>query len=888
MDRPDPDAMLERIKAEDNVRGRLKIFFGMCPGVGKTYSMLQEAHQHQAEGLRVLIGIVYTHGRVETQALVEGFEKVPVKIVSHRGVSLEEMDIDEILKSHPQLVLVDELAHTNAPGSRHPKRYQDVLELLAAGIDVFTTLNVQHIESHREDIQAVTRIAVVETVPDTILDEAFEITLVDLSPQALRQRLADGKVYVPEQAKAASVNFFRTENLTALREMSLRLTAAHVNRNLRTLMAAKGIAGPFKSGERILVAVGATPFSESLIRMTRRWAGMLDASWIALHVESSTVLSEEHKENVLKNLTLAKQLGAEIIHQVGDDLARVIIDTASKEHVTQIIVGKTNQKSWQRWLGVPILADKLVDLSGQIDIHMVRISSAEKDFPARSKELTLKIKPREYGLSLLMFIAATALASFLEHENLAGYQALGLVYLLSVILSGIFLGRSAAFMLAALNALAWDYLFIPPKYTLFVNNWYDACMLGMFFVTALMMGHVTSKLRRQKELERKQRLRSEAMYELTRALAISTDLAQAMKVGCGQINLLCHSLSMVVMVNETMEPVFDTPLGDSIELTEKHKGMVLWVVDNKKAAGRFSDTLPQQALMYLPLMSSGKVLAVLIIQLAEDRPLDLAQRTLLESFTSLMMVMLEKDALLKISREAKMREDTQNLQSALLDNLSHELKTPLTIISGYLDALVLYHEWPKDALEILEESRLACLRLTSCVDAVLDLTKLDTGNLRPNYTWCEVKDVIVEAVKQAAVGLDKGRVRFDYSLGEVYVKGDFYMLAQALKNIIHNALTHGPEQGVVDVQVRLNEQKVLINVIDQGEGIPKEILDKVFDKFYRGAKTKKGGLGLGLSIARRFIQLNEGNIDAQNLSPKGFMMTVILPVTEKDEKGQDV
>lgn len=882
MDRPDPDAMLQQAKTEDTHRGKLKIFFGMCPGVGKTYAMLQEARQRKAEGFRVLVGIVYTHGRIETEALVEGLEKVPLKVINYHGISLEEMDIDEILLRRPQLVLVDELAHTNAPGSRHPKRYQDALELLSAGIDVFTTLNVQHVESHREDIQAVTRIAVAETVPDTIIDEAFEITLVDLSPQSLRQRLAEGKVYVPDKAKAAAVNFFKTENLTALREMALRLTAAHVNRNLRSLMAAKGIAGPFKTGERILVAVGSTPFSESLIRMTRRWAGMLDASWIALHVESSMQETEEHKDLVLKNLALARQLGAEIIHQAGDDLSKVITDVAKKEHVTQIIIGKTSQKPWQQWVGAPTLADRLVDLSGQIDIHMVRISAGEKNYPAPPKGQWFKAKPREYGLSFLMFVVATILA--LSFENWAGYETLGLLYLLTVVLSGVFLGRSAAFLLAALSALSWDYFFITPKYVFIKGTFYDRALLTMFFVTALMMGHVTSKLRRQKEIEQKQRLRSEALYNLTRALAVSTDLAQAMRVGTQQINLLCHSLSTVVTLKEGAQPNFDNLLGDHLDLTEDQKGLALWVIANKKPAGRFSDTLPQQPLMYLPLLSSGQVRAVLIIKLLEDKPLDLAQRTLLESFTSLMTVMMEKDELLRLSHEAQMREDTQNLQTALLDNLSHELKTPLTIIAGYLDALVLYHEWPKDALEILEESRLACARLTSNVDAVLDLTKLDTGNLKLNYTSCDVKDIVNEAVKQAAVAADKDRVHVNYpsALGPLYVKADFYMLTQSIKNIIHNALIHGPEQGMVEVHVRLSDQNVLINVIDQGKGIPKEILAKVFDKFYRGSNSK-GGLGLGLSITRRFVQLNEGSIEAHNLSPTGFMMTVTLPVMEKEE-----
>lgn len=876
MERPDPDAVLARVKAEDNHRGKLKIFFGMCPGVGKTYAMLQEARQRQAEGFRVLVGIVCTHGRVETKALLEGLEEVPLKKIDYRGIEIEEMDIDEILRRRPQLVLVDELAHTNAPGSRHPKRYQDVLELLSADIDVFTTLNVQHVDSRREDILAVTRVAVGETVPDTILDEASEITLVDLSPQALHQRLAEGKVYVPAQAQTATTNFFKTENLTALREMALRLTTAHVNRNLRSLMSAKGLSGPTRSGERILVAIGVTPFSESLIRMTRRWAGMLDASWIALHVEGSLPSSEEHKERLIKNLALARQLGAEIIHQVGDDLAQVIIDVANKENVTQIIVGKSIEKNWQRWLGIPTLADRLVSLSGQIDVHMVRMSSADKNFPKKPKVFLSKLRPHEYGLSFLMFSIATVINAFLD--NLTGYQQTGLIYLLTVVLSGVFLGRSAAFMLAALSALAWDFLFIPPRYAFGIKSSYDMGLLGMFFVTALMMGFVTSKLRRQKEVEQKQRQRFESLYELTRALALSTDIAQAMRVATSQINMLLQSQSCVLMIDENEQPLFGNAIGDNIEMNDNQRGMVQWVVANKKAAGRFSDTLPQQPLMYLPLMSSGQVRAVLLINLLKDKPLDLSQRTLLESFTALMTVMLEKDQLLKISHEAKMKEDTQNLQSALLDNLSHELKTPLTIISGYLDALVLFHQWPKEAMELLEESRLACLRLTSGVDAVLDLTKLDTGNLSPNFTWCEVKDIIAQALKQ--LGDDK-RIHLDCPQGALHVNADFYMITQSLKNIVHNALVHGPEGEDIDIHVRIIDQTIRISVIDQGEGIPKETLAKIFDKFYRGAKTKKGGLGLGLSIARRFVQLNEGEVEAENLSPKGFMVTITLPMAEK-------
>ena len=413
---------------------------------------------------------------------------------------------------------------------------------------------------------------------------------------------------------------------------------------------------------------------------------------------------------------------------------------------------------------------------------MVRISSSDNNFPDKTRVIFSKIRPREFGLSFFMFAMATGVNMFLQQWT--GYHHTGLMYLLTVVLSGAFLGRSAAFMLAALSALAWDFLFIPPQYTFGFKRSYDMGLLGMFFITALMMGFVTSKLRRQKKKsEQKQRLRSESLYELTRALALSSDIAQAMRVATAQINLLCQSTSCVLMIDENEQPRFESPLGDSIEMTDNQKGLAQWVVANKKAAGRFSDTLSQQPLMYLPLMSSGQVRAVLVINLLEEKPLDLAQRTLLESFTALMTVMLEKDQLLKISREATMREDTQNLQSALLDNLSHELKTPLTIISGYLDALVLYHQWPKDAMELLEECRLACLPASPAgSDAVLDLTKLDTGNLSPNFVWCEVKDIIAQALKQVLSPGDEKRIHLDCPpRTSARERQDFYMITQSLK-----------------------------------------------------------------------------------------------------------
>ncbi len=469
--RPNPDALLAEIQREERAakRGQLKIFFGMCPGVGKTYTMLEAAQARAREGVDVVVGVVETHGRKETYALLAGLPIISRKKIEYRGVTLEEMDIDAILERRPALVLVDELAHTNAPGSRHPKRYQDVLELLDAGIDVYSTLNVQHLESRVDVVQQISGVAVREAVPDSVLDQADEIELVDLTPDQLRKRLAEGKVYMGERAATASENFFREETLTALREMALRATTEHVDQELRDVMRAKRIQAPWKSGQRLGVGVGPSPFSGQLIRWTRRIAAAMDAPWVAVYVETSATLGEEEKRRLTKNLSLARQLGAEVVMTTGDDVAGALLEAAREQGVTQMVVGKPMDSWLLELVKGGSLANRLIRRGGDIDVHVVSgVQGGGKRARRPWSNWVGTNLLQDCAVGVGGVLAATVVSWLLQ--GVMGYVAVSLIYLLGVVVLALRLNRWAVLLAAALSAVAWDYLFIPPIYTFTIRS----------------------------------------------------------------------------------------------------------------------------------------------------------------------------------------------------------------------------------------------------------------------------------------------------------------------------------------------------------------------------------------------------------------------------------
>lgn len=869
--RPNPDKLLASLQKEEakSKRGKLKIFLGMCPGVGKTFAMLQAARQRAVEGLDVLIGIAETHGRKETQTLLEGLTVASKMQRPYRGTVLEEMDIDTVLMIRPQLAVVDELAHTNAPGSRHPKRYQDVLELLAAGIDVYTTLNVQHIESRAEAVLQITGVSIRESVPDLLLDEAHEIILIDLSPEQLRQRLKEGKVYMGERAVTAADNFFREENLTALREMALRFTAERVNQDLREIMTEQRIQGPWKAAERLMVAIGPTPYSESLIRWTRSFAASLNAPWIAAYIEVTGNLDEEEKKRLMKNLTLARQLGAEVIVRSATDVAGTLLEVARQNNVTQICVGKPSGNPFWEWLRGGSLAHRLIHQSGDIDIHMVRVKSLGGDKAKAKLKLSSPGAPKEYGIVLGIITLVTILCFIVE--NITGYSSVALIYLLAVVLSGIFLSRWPVLLLGTLSALTWNFLFIPPRFTFYIFKTYDFMMFAMYFVIAIVMGQITTRLRERERAERKQEERANTLYHLTRTMASTPDSKEAIQHALKKLEEILKVQAAIFLADEKGKSDFEKPRSGNLSLTGKERSVATYSFQKQQPAGRYTETLPESENFYLPLVSIGKTLGILVIRpLQNDGVWSFDQRSLMESFASLITVILEKDILTQMAEEAKIKMESEKLQAALLDSVSHELKTPLAIIAGSAEHLD-KKEMPEVFRSLVSEIRTASHRLLQTVNGLLDMTRIDAGRIQPNLEWHDMHDIVGSAVENLG-----HEVKVVYSDHLPLVKIDAAMIQQVLSNILSNAATYTPKDKEISVSVQTDQNALVVSIRDQGPGIAEEDLDKIFEKFYRGKHSRPGGLGLGLSIAKRFIEAHGGEIEVRNNENGGACFTFRL------------
>ena len=861
-ERPDPDALLAQLKREEtkSTRGKLKIFFGMSPGVGKTYAMLQAARQKQADGCEVVVGIVETHGRKETEALLEGMPIMPRVQIEYRGTTLTEMDLDAILTWHPELAIVDELAHTNAPGSRHPKRYQDVLELLDAGINVYTTLNVQHVGSRSDTVRQITGTPVSETVPDSVLDLADEIVLVDLTPEQLLSRLAEGKVYLGERAEWAAKNFFRESNLTALREMALRVVAEHVDRDLREMMSEQRIPGPWKSADRLLVAVSASPYSERLIRYTRRLASSMEASWIVVNIEGPRALSPEEQMRLTRYIALARQLGAEVITTPGRDVAETLLRVARQNNVTQIIMGKPLGTPWFSFLK-PDLLRWLMRHSGNIDIHM--IPSEEGAQPRReSLEERLARAPwQEFGIALGIAAAVTAFS--LSIFNYIGYWAVALFYLFAVVLAGMRLRRWPTFFLAALSALLWNFLFIPPRFTFYISKFEDFMMFGAYFVIAVVIGHLATQLHEREQAERRREERATALYRLTRELAASSDLAQALPKVFQLIRDFFHADAAVWLRDEN--GLTQHPAGTFVP-SKKDESVAMWAFQKKQAAGKSTDTLPDSECLHIPLVAGDRAEGVLSVQLKTLPTLE--QRELLDAFAAQLGLFLNKERALEESHAAQISKQSQKLQKALLDSVSHELKTPLAAMTAAL-------QQPRpDSAELQQAAR----RLTQTVDNLLDATRLESGLLQPVREWCDPGELVHEAV--AASGLQEGPVQINIAKNLPVVSVDSGLIQQALNALLSNAMSYGKSDQPIEVSAVRDNSTLVISVADRGAGLEPGEETKVFQKFYRGPRTRPGGIGLGLSIARQLVEANGGQIVAQNRHGGGAVFSIRLPISE--------
>lgn len=869
-DRPNPDALLAELQREELQRrsGKLFIFLGMCPGVGKTYAMLMAARQRIKEGVNPLIGIVETHGREETAALVEGLRVVPRKQLSHRGVMVEEFDLDAVLAEHPELVLVDELAHTNAPGSRHAKRYQDVLELIDAGIDVYTTLNVQHIESQVDIVQQITGVTIQETVPDSLLDRADEIQLIDLSVEKLLERMMEGKVYGGERANAAAQGFFKEGNLTALREMALRFTAEQVDRDLEDIRRSKRVSSAWKTNARLMVGVGPSPYAESLIRWTRRAATRLGCPWLVVWVESSAGLTDDQQNQLTQSLSLARKLGGEVISVTGEDVAAALLLVARERNVSQLVVGKPAKFHWLK----KSLADQLIAGSGEIDVCVVRPvggtdrAKLSKVAPTSGKVSTIQ----EYGWMLLV-VTLMALGCWMAVDYI-GYSVVALVFLCGVVLSALRFSRGPVLAMAAMSAMTWNYIFIPPQFTFQISKAEDLVMFGMFFFVAVSMGSLTSRLR-QREIAESRRLRqTSALLRVTQSAALTADPDHGLVEAIRTIDELLHAnTALVVRQNDRSLPK-TAHRASTFQPGLKEWGVITWAYVNRQNAGRYTDTLPQSDATWFPLQTSTAIMGVMGIMMPPGEAIGFTTRQTIEAFALQLALVLEKEHFIAAVRHAELMSQSEKLHRTLLDSVSHELKTPLAIIRASLEGMSNIDN------PYLDEIETASQRLQRVVDSLLHMTRLESEVVQPQRDWCDLNDILHAACEAAGEALRTHPLKINLPSELPLIKLDQVLLAQALANVLHNAAVYTPAEAGIEISATLEGSRLRITIRDHGPGLAVGDEQRVFEKFYRAPGSPAGGTGLGLAISQGFVRAQGGEISVRNHPDGGAEFLVEMNV----------
>ncbi|MDP4271583.1 MAG: sensor histidine kinase KdpD [Bacteroidota bacterium] len=879
--RPNPDELLRLIQKEESVekRGKLKIFFGMCAGVGKTYAMLQAAHVLKREGLDVVVGLVETHKRQETEALVQGLEVLPRMKIPYRSVTFEEMDIDAILQRNPQYVLVDELAHTNVPGSRHAKRYQDVTELLDNGINVLTTVNVQHIESRSGTVTEITGIHIHETVPDSFIALADEIELIDISTDDLLKRLEEGKVYIPERAQHAVENFFRKGNLHALRELSLRITAEKVDDDMLDYMRAKNITGPWKTTEKLMVAVGPSPYSAKLIRWTRRMAYNLGASWLAVCVDTGHKLSEEDRNLLNKNIELSEKLGATIIHVANTDVVDGLLQVGKEYNVSQIVVGKTLDKKniWNPFSKKNI-SDRLIQESGNIDIYAIKADkSATTGKQKRVLFEGISFKSRDYTIALTV-VTLVSLICF-PLSGLMGYQTVGIIFLIMIAVLSLILGRGPVILTAFLNFLIWNYFFIPPLFTFHIQRVEDVFTLFAYFLIAMVSAVFVTKIRKNQIVLMKSQQHITMLNSMLEALNRTNSIKEVAARTQDKLQKYFSADAAILLKNKDGKGLDKRIFGNKKMISEKNWSVASWVFNNGQAAGRFTDTLSNSDIQVIPLTTVNEIIGVLCIKFLENKRPDHNDMMVLHNFVGQVSTAIEREINIDLIRENEVALESQKLFQTVLNSVSHELRTPISIISSAISNLndEKTAANPDIRSGICEELNLASKRLNVLVENILDMSKIDSGYLQLNLQTHDISDLIGSALNDLRPELSEYSLKTEVQDNLPMLNFDFNWLKQALVNVIHNAIDYSPTGGEIVVKAyQLESGLIQLEVSDSGKGVPDLTLDKLFDKFYRIPGSKTGGMGLGLTIAKAIVEAHGGTISAQNCKNGGLKVIFLL------------
>jgi two-component system, OmpR family, sensor histidine kinase KdpD len=894
-DRPDPDQLLARVQREerDEKRGKLKIFFGACAGVGKTYAMLLGAREQKSEGRDVVVGLVETHGRKETAALLDGLEILSRRSIPYRGVELEEFDLDAALARKPHLIVVDELAHTNAPGSRHAKRWQDVEELLDAGIDVYTAMNVQHLESLNDVVGKIAGIRVWETVPDHAFDDAHEVELVDLPPDELIERLNEGKVYMPEAAENAVRNFFRMGNLIALREMALRRTAERVDRQMREYRTDEGIDVSWPVAERIIVCVGPGANAERTVRAGARLAARLKADWTAVYIETPRLqrLPDAERDRILRTLRLVEQLGGIAITLGGGDVAEEILAYARASNATRIVVGRARRGGLRAWLPLSA-ADRIV--AGASDLEVLVVGREVGDAPGgaakalltRSRDHLGVEPPRKkrwpgYAWAAVAVAIATGVAALMDPFFEPANQVM--VYLLAVTLVAMRLGRGPSVFAAVAAVVAFNFFFIAPRGSFAVTDTQYLVTFGVMLAVGLIISGLAANIRTRARIAGYREQRTAALYAMSRELGTAEDLGEMLRIAVKHVAQVFESQAVILLPDG--DGRIRAPRGDSANASLRGADLSVaqWVFDHEAPAGLGTDTLPGALAHYLPLTGSQGEIGVLAILPANARRVFVPeQQRLLETFASQIALALERAQLGTAAKQSELAAESERLRNALLAAISHDLRTPLASIVGASSSLLERGERmdPAARSELARAIQEEAGRMSGLIDNVLDMARLESGAASLNRQWHPLEEIVGATLKRLDRALTGFRVVTHLPAELPLVNVDGVLIGQLLANLLENAAKYTPQGTTVSISAETGPEEIVVSVADEGPGLPPGEEERVFDKFHRAApEGPQSGVGLGLSICKAIVQAHGGTIAAENLPAGGAVFRFTLPLT---------
>jgi two-component system, OmpR family, sensor histidine kinase KdpD len=889
--RPSPEALLEAARREERRVGKLRIFVGAAPGVGKTYEMLQQAQARKKDGYDVVVGIVETHGRKETEALLTGLETIPRRSVPYKGQMLSEMNVDAIIARRPQIVLVDELAHTNAEGGRHPKRYLDVEELMSHGIDVYTTVNIQHIESLNDVVAQITHVRVRETMPDVVFDRADAVELVDLTPDDLIERLKEGKVYVPKQAERALQHFFSPANLTALRELALRRTAERVDEQLLTEMQAHAIEGPWAAGERILVCVSEDPRCAGLVRYAKRLADRLHGPWTALYIEGRRAvhLSEEERDRIADTLRLAEALGgeAETIPAGDRSIADDVIRFAHAHNVTQIIIGKSTRSRWFEMLHGSVMHD-LVRLSGNISVHVIAGDQLPGQPIAKTTLRTSEVKEVfELGPYLFATLAVTlALCAAELIDYWVGVENVDLVFLTAIVGIAVRFGLLPSLFASLASALCYNFFFLPPIYTFTVADPHNIAAFALFTLVAIIVSHVAARGRLQAATAQARVRAVDSLYSFSRKLSGAGTLDDVLWATAFQMAMMLRIRVVLLLPEKGILSVKSGyPPEDVLDTADL--AAANWSFEHDRTAGHGSDTLPGAKRLFLPMRTGRGAIGVIGIDSDKVGPwFTPDQRRLLDALADQGALAIERVQLVEDMDRAQRTAETERLRSALLTSISHDLKTPLASVLGSASALRDLNDRLTDSEKaellatIIEESE----RLNRFIGNLLDMTRLESGAVIPKLAPHDLSEIIGSTLQRTAKMLRHHEVKLDLATDAAMVPVDAVLFEQVLFNLLDNAAKYAAPGTAVLIRTWRDRDSVVLQILDEGDGIPQGDLGHIFDKFYRVRKTDqvRPGTGLGLAISRGFVEAMKGSIVAANRSDRrGAVFTVTVPISRE-------